>query len=88
LAQRNSDQLIEGPEDEKEAGAFGFGEGAAEAEDYGALILAENLDGIQEVENQNDGNNQKWKTYEAHRLASPAHVGLYSLRGSGDGFRC
>ena len=49
LAQGDADHLVKGTEDENDAGAFGHGQGAAQAEDDAALVFTQDFDGIQQV---------------------------------------
>ena len=56
LAQGDADDLVDGAEDEDDAGAGGVVADAAEAEDDGALVLLEDLDGVEDVkEDDGDG---------------------------------
>ena len=52
LAERDADDLIERPKDEDDSGAFSGFFHAAEAEDDAAFVLLEDLDGVDDVENQ------------------------------------
>jgi hypothetical protein len=59
LAQADADDLVEGAEDEDDAGALGGLADAAEAEDDGALVLLEDLDGVDDVERENGENDEQ-----------------------------
>ena len=58
LAEGDADDLVDGAEDEDDAGAGGVVADAAEAEDDGALVLLEDLDGVEEVE-EDDGEDEE-----------------------------
>jgi len=57
LAERDANHLIEGAEDQNNAGALGWDD-VAEAEDDAALVLFEDLNGADEVENDDDAEEQ------------------------------
>ena len=50
-AQRNAHDAVDGREDQDDARPFGLVQQAAQAEDHAALVLAQNLDGAQQVQN-------------------------------------
>ena len=54
LAQIDADHLLHGRKDKDEAGTFGILLQAAKGEDYAALILAQNLDAIDEIQENDD----------------------------------
>ena len=58
LAQGDANHLIERPEDQSDAGAFGNGQCAAKTKDHGAFVFAKDLDGVEEVEHDDGDNNQ------------------------------
>src|ERR1035441_1399293 len=58
LAKADADDGVDRAEDEDDAGTRGIVANATETEDHGALVLFEDLDGVEEVE-QDDGSSDK-----------------------------
>jgi hypothetical protein len=58
LAQRDAHHLVEGPEDQMMPGPFGRRAGRGPGEDDAALVLAEDLDGVEQVEDDDGDENQ------------------------------
>jgi hypothetical protein len=58
LAQGDADNLIEWPEDQNDARPLGHRQRMAQAEDYAALVFAENLDGIENIQDNDGKENQ------------------------------
>jgi hypothetical protein len=58
LAERDADHLIEGTEDEDDSRPLGHGQSAAQTEDDTALIFAQDLDGVEQIENDNSDDDE------------------------------
>ena len=69
LAQADADNLVDGAEDQDDAGAGGVVTDAAQAEDDGAFVLLEDLDGVEDVK-QDDGNGNEVGHGIGHRADS------------------
>jgi hypothetical protein len=77
LAERDADHLFEGAEDEDDAGASRIVADAAETEDDGAFVLLEYLDGIQEIEQDDEYGDEDRQRHEGFELSGWA---AYSSR--------
>ena len=78
LAERDADDGVDGAEDQDDAGAGGVVADAAETEDDGALVLLENLDGVEDVE-EDDGDGDEER--ERHKGRELSGWGEISSRG-------
>ena len=81
LPQRDAHHLVDRPENENDAGALGRSQNAAQPEDDAALVLAQNLDGVQQVENDDGAHydqNRNYGTVGHGNFLSLTQQGLYS----------
>src|SRR5208283_4034378 len=60
LAQREAHYLVDGPENQDDTRPLGRPQDAAQTENHTALILLQDLDGVEKVENDNHDHNQHW----------------------------
>jgi len=67
LTEGDADDLVEGPEDEDDAGTFG-GRDAAEAKDDAALVLLEDLDGVDDVKDDDGDGDEGWERHGLDNL--------------------
>src|SRR5207248_6762335 len=69
LAQRDTDDALEGAEDQDDTGADGAAADAAESEEDTPLVLVEDLDAVEQIDEDNDDGDEDGKRHE--HLAEP-----------------
>jgi hypothetical protein len=70
LAQIDSHHLLDRRKYQDESWAFGVLLKTAKGKDYAALILAQNLDAIKNIEKQNDNRNKNKEHRRLHQISS------------------